>query len=78
MQIAKNGQEYISGKRDYFAVMIALRYLIPNDEFLSYKQKCSKLIDGLVSQTDKITEDELLQKLGFPPNWKKITAYKKC
>lgn len=75
--IPKNGQEYVYGKKDYFAVLIALRYLIPHEEFLAYKRQCAKLIDSLCSATDKITQAELLQKLGFPANWKKITSYKK-
>lgn len=77
LQIPKNGQEYIYGKRDYFAILIALRYLIPNKEFLEYKNSCAKIIDKLNSRTDKIPRDELLHKLGFPSNWKKITVYKK-
>lgn len=75
--IPKNGQEYIYGKRDYFSVVIALRYLIPHKEFLLYKQQLSKLIDHLCATTDKITREALYEKLGFPVHWKKITSYQK-
>ena len=77
LDIRKNGQEYIYGKRDYFSLLLSLRYLIPNKEFMAYKQELSKLIDNLCFATDKITYVELLEKLGFPENWKKVTAYKK-
>lgn len=77
LHIPKNGQEYIYGKRDYFAVVLALRYLIPHKEFLVYKKHLSKLMDNLCATTDKITQNALLDKLGFPRNWKKVTSYKK-
>ena len=77
LNIPKSGQEYRYGKRDYFAVLLALRYLIPHKEFLAYKKSCSTLIDRLCKATDKITHAELLEKLGFPPNWSRITSYKK-
>lgn len=77
LKIPKNGQEYIYGKRDYFAVVLALRYLIPHKEFLVYKKHLSKLMDNLCATTDKISQEALYEKLGFPCNWKKITSYKK-
>ena len=76
LKIPKNGQEYIYGKRDYFAVVLALRYLIPHKEFLVYKKHLSKLMDNLCATTDKISQEALYEKLGFPCNWKKVTSYK--
>ncbi len=77
LTIPKNGQEYIYGKRDYFSVVLAFRYLLPHAEFLAFKSQLSKLLDKAIKQNRKIPMPELLQMMGMPPNWKKVTAYKK-
>ena len=35
MQIPQNGQQYIYGKHDYFALVLSFRYLLPNKDFLT-------------------------------------------
>ena len=75
--IPRRGQQFIYGKHDYFAVVISLRYLLPNDEFLIYKKMLAKLIDDLCKKVNGITQTELLHRMGFPQNWKEITWYKK-
>ena len=40
LNIQKKGQQYLYGKRDLFALMIALRYLLPSSEFGSLKKSC--------------------------------------
>lgn len=77
LAIPKNGQEYIYGKRDYFAVVLAFRYLLPNAEFLAYKKHLSKLLDNLCKSTEQIIQPALLDMMGLPEKWKKVTAYKK-
>ena len=77
LAIPKNGQEYLYGKRDYFAVVLAFRYLLPHAEFLAFKSQLAKLLDKAIQQNRKIPMPELLEVMGMPPNWKKITAYKK-
>lgn len=77
LAIPKNGREYLYGKRDYFAVVLAFRYLLPHAEFLAFKSQLAKLLDKAIQQNRKIPMPELLEVMGMPPNWKKITAYKK-
>lgn len=77
MQIPKNGQQYIYGKHDYFALVLSFRYLLPNHEFLTYKAQLSKLIDRADRENRQLSTTDLLQLMGFPENWKKITVYKK-
>ncbi len=38
LQISKRGTTYTQGKRDCLALVIALRYLLPAEEFLAYKR----------------------------------------
>ncbi len=74
--IPRVGSEYAQGKRDLFAVVIALRYLLPSPEFLAFKRKLSRLIDGFVSRNAMIDEARLLALMGFPANWKGMARYK--
>lgn len=77
LRIAQNGQEYIYGKRDYFSVVIALRYMLPKADFLVFKKKLSTLIDKVIANNQQISKQTLLQIMGFPVNWKNITRYSK-
>lgn len=73
--IAKNGNQYVCGKRDYFALVIALRYLLPKPLFLKYKAALSSLIDKVIANNQQISLTTLLSIMGFPANWKSITRY---
>ena len=77
LSIPKNGQEYIYGKRDYFSVVLAFRYLLPHEDFLAFKRQLSKLLDNAAEQNNKIPMPDLFRMMGMPANWKKITAYQK-
>ena len=77
LSIPRKGTQYIQGKRDYFAVVVSFRYLLPGEEFLIFKKHLSKLIDRAVQNNSQVNEGELLRLMGMPSNWKRITAYKK-
>lgn len=74
--IEKIGPNYACGKVDVFSVVIALRYLLPNDEFKSFKAKVARCINDYLSSDESIGEERLLEAMGFPAEWKKITRYK--
>ncbi len=74
--IPKNHEQYIYGKHDLFAVFIALRYMLPKKEFKDLKRKLSQLIDSHTSGKHGLVQDELLEKMGFPKNWRNITRYR--
>lgn len=75
MNIPLNGEQYIYGKKDLFAVVIAFRYLLPAKDFLSFKKKVSQYIDHIRRSIIHISETELLHHMGFPKNWKTLTRY---
>ncbi len=77
MGIPKNGQQYICGKHDYFALVLTFRYLLPNDAFLTYKKQLSKLISSAVLDNGQLSALDVLRLMGLPENWKTITSYKK-
>ena len=74
--IPKNGQQYVCGKKDLFAVVISLRYLLPRQEFASFKRRLSVMITRLVNNSDNLVLSDLLASMGFPENWKNISQYK--
>lgn len=77
LQISKINNHYVYGKQDLFAVVIALFYLISNDEFKQFKTTLSKLIKTVLKQCPHLTEEQLLNSMGFPVNWNKISRYRK-
>lgn len=77
LQLPRRGTTYMQGKRDYFALVIALRYLLPAEEFLDFKRKLNRLIQKAVQENSQLSEAALLGLMGFPANWKKISSYQK-
>ena len=67
--------QFLKSKQDLFAVVIAFRYLLPGKDFLEFKRKLIKEIDRVNREVEHISEVELLNKMGFPENWKNITRY---
>ncbi len=77
LQIAKKNGAYICGKHDLFAVVIALRYLLTNDDFKAFKRDMCKLIKTVIKNCPHMAEQQLCSYMGFPANWKSITRFKK-
>lgn len=77
LTIPQRGSTYLLGKRDYFAVALAFRYLLPHAEYLRYKGQLTRLIEQAVHDNSQLSEPDLLSIMGFPPNWKKVTSYRK-
>lgn len=75
MRIPKQGIQYLYGKNDLFAVVIAFRYLLPKEDFLEFKRKLTLEISRANKNLVHITENELLEHMGFPQNWRNITRY---
>jgi abortive infection bacteriophage resistance protein len=77
LQISTKNKQYTMGKQDLFAVIIALRYLISNDDFKTFKAALTKLITKVTKQCPHLTHKQLLKEMGFPENWEKIMQYEK-
>lgn len=77
LKIPKKNGQYIYGKSDLFAVVIALRYLIGNEDFKKFKRNLLHLINNVLKQCPHISKKQLLTNMGFPENWDKILRYKK-
>lgn len=77
LSIPQKGNEFVYGKRDFFSVVLAFRYMLPHSDFLAFKTQLSQLLNKAIQQNSKISMPELLEMMGMPANWKKVTAYKK-
>lgn len=76
LSIPKIGNQYIMGKKDLFSVVIAFRYFLSNQDFLLFKKDLINLIERYLKSSQRITNEQLLNMMGFPTNWKNITRYK--
>ncbi len=74
--IPQNGTQYVCGKRDLFAVVIAFRYLLPDEDFKKFKASLSRILKHYLD-SGAMTEADLYRYMGFPSNWKKISTYRK-
>lgn len=77
LQLPTKKGQYILGKKNLFAVVIALRYLIDNEEFKQFKKELKCLIASVLKSCPHISQEILFSKMGFPDNWEKVTRYKK-
>lgn len=75
LRITKTGTTYDKGKDDLFAVVIGLRYLLSRDDFAIFKKKLIAIIKGYGKKSNRLTENELLELMGFPVEWKSISRY---
>lgn len=76
LNIPKKGNQYLSGKRDLFGLVIAFRYLLPKQDFLEFKLALIGIINKYIKNSGQISESSLLDIMGFSANWKDITRYR--
>ena len=77
LSIPMRGQQYVVGKKDMFSVVISFRYLLSDNDFFTFKKALNALIQKTVKGSPNLSEQLLLDSMGFPSNWKMITRYKK-
>lgn len=65
---------YVKGKSDVFAVVIALKYLLTQEEFHLLIDGINMQINQLRSNTKQITARQIESQMGFPEKWKEIDA----
>ena len=76
MSIPQKGTQYLYGKHDMFALLIAFRYLLDKEDFKSLKKELTKLLNSFSATTSVSQKNKLLQAMHFPSNWSNITRYK--
>ena len=76
LSIKKIKGQFTTGKRDLFAVVIALRYLIGNEEFKQFKAKLKLLINKSLKEGYELRQKECWRKFGTE-NYDKLMLLKK-
>ncbi len=64
------GSEYQYGKRDFFACIIALSYMLPSSEYKRLIKEIYRLFSSTRPKLKVITEDNILKEMGFPKDWR--------
>lgn len=72
LELPKKGNTYLVGKRDYFAVVLAFRYLLSRQDFLQYHSQLTAVLKMIEPINQKITKEEILHRMGFPENWQQL------
>lgn len=75
--ISKMDGEYIYGKNDLFALLIILRQLLKNNEYNDLIIEISHCVEELEYNLKTIDVAKVLDRMGFPNNWKEINNIKK-
>ena len=72
LKIEKVEDYYIKGKNDLYALIIILKQLLSKDEFKSMILELDHVIETLNYNLNSIKIKEVLDRMGFPINWKDI------
>lgn len=73
LDIDKVENEYIYGKNDLFALVIIMKYMLTEDEFKEFINEVGYEIDILDSKVNIVPLNKILNRLGFPDNWREIS-----
>ncbi len=72
LNIPKTNGEYIYGINDLFSLIIILKRLLRKDDFRMMLNEISYELDYLSGRLHSIKIDKILDKMGFPKNYKDI------
>lgn len=64
--------EYICGKRDLFAAVIALKLLLSKNDMKRMSKEIYSNLGILYRKLSVLSKDDILTAMGFPTNWKYI------
>ena len=74
LYIDRTDGEYNYGKNDLFSVVIIFRQLLTPSEFVDFINEVGFEIDMLAGKTNVLPIDNILNKIGFPSNWRDIKS----
>ena len=77
LKIPMMDNEYIYGKNDLFVLLIIFKSLLKQDELKEFILELSHIIDNLEYNLKTISINKILDRMGFPKNWKDIVDISK-
>lgn len=72
LDIETMDDEYIYGKNDLYALVIIMKQMLRKEEFRDFIYELGYEIDILDGKVDVIPLNAILNKIGFPDNWREI------
>lgn len=72
LNIPRINDEYIYGKGDLFSVVLIFKYLLTDKDFRLFVKEVSYEIDKLDGMIDSIPINKILDRMGFPVNYKAL------
>ena len=72
LAIPKENGEYIYGKNDLFALLIMIKQLLSVEEFKNLTLELENIVENLQYNLKTITIEKVLNRMGFPENWKDL------
>ena len=72
LNIPKYKGRYTKGKNDLLSLYISLKVLMSNSEFSELKSDIYSIVAELKSKLVTIKIEDVLEKMGFPKNWRAI------
>lgn len=72
LQISKTNGQYSKGKRDLFAVIIVLKYLLSHEEFCLFIDELETALETLLASGRQLQKAQMFKYMGFPANWIEI------
>ena len=73
LEINKTDGEYNFGKNDLFALMIIMKRMLSKVEFKELVNEIGYEIDVLDGKVDTVPLNAILNKIGFPDNWRELS-----
>ena len=73
LKIEKVEEDYSKGKYDLFALIIIMKQLLENEAFKNMSYEIDNVIETLNYNLHTIKIDEVLNRMGFPLNWKDLS-----
>lgn len=77
LKIEKMDGEYIYGKNDLFALLIIIKQLLSDQEVTNLIMEIDRALTHLEYNLRSIPLAKVLDRMGFPPNWKDLEQIKK-
>lgn len=64
--------EYVCGKRDLFAAMIAMKRLLSNNDYKRMSEEIFRALGTLSKKLNVLNLNDILNEMGFPANWRQL------
>ncbi len=74
LDIPKTDDEYNYGKNDLYAIIIIMKRMLTEEEFKELIFEIGYEVDILNGKIKVVPTNEVLNKIGFPDNWREIVS----